>query len=149
MTIATGSSRGVAAGNVVIDPSTGGLVGTVDRVWARQARVTLLTDGQSAVTATDLTYPSAIGVITRGGGGSDVLVLDSVSKTAYVATGDTVITAGTIGKGALPSMFPHGIPIGAVSSSSNSDVNPFKNIQVEPLVNFSSLRSVIVLVPKA
>lgn len=149
VTIATGSSRGVAAGNVVIDPSTGGLVGTVDRVWHSQARVTLLTDGQSAVTATDLTYPAAIGVITRGGGGSDVLVLDSVSKTAYVATGDTVITAGTIGKSALPSMFPHGIPIGAVSSSSNSDVNPFKNIQVKPLVDFSSLQSVIVLVPKA
>jgi hypothetical protein len=28
-------------------------------------------------------------------------------------------------------------------------VNAFKNIQVEPLVNFSSLQSVIVLVPKA
>jgi hypothetical protein len=30
----------------------------------------------------------------------------------------------------------------------NNDVNPFKNIQVAPLVNFSSLQSVVVLVPK-
>jgi cell shape-determining protein MreC len=77
-----------------------------------------------------------------------VLVLDSVSKSAYVAPGDTVITAGTLGKGTLPSMFPRGIPIGTVSSASNTDVNPFKNVQVEALVNFSSLQSVIVLVPK-
>jgi rod shape-determining protein MreC len=148
VTIAAGTNQHVAAGNVVVDPSTGGLVGTVDRATQSSARVTLLTDGQSAVTATDLTYPAAVGDITRGGGGSDVLVLDSVSKSAYVAPGDTVITAGTLGKGALPSMFPRGIPIGTVSSASNTDVNPFKNIQVEALVDFSSLQSVIVLVPK-
>jgi rod shape-determining protein MreC len=148
VTIAGGSRNGIAAGNVVVDPSTSGLVGTVDRVWPRVARVTLLTDAQSAVTATDLTFPAAVGVITRGGGGSDVLVLDLVSKSAFVGVGDTVITAGTLGKGALPSKFPHGIPVGTVSSSSNNDVNAYKNIQVEPLVDFSSLQSVIVLVPK-
>jgi rod shape-determining protein MreC len=101
------------------------------------------------VTATDLTYPAAVGVIQRGGGGSDVLVLDLVSKGDFVGIGDTVITAGTLGKGALPSMFPRGIPVGTVSSASNNDVNAFKNIQVEPLVDFTSLQSVIVLVPKA
>ena len=148
VTIAAGTDQHLQPGNVVIDPSTGGLVGTIDRVRSSVARVTLLTDGQSAVTATDLTYPAAVGDITRGGGGSDVLVLDSVSKTAYVGVGDTVITAGTLGKGSLPSMFPRGIPVGTVSSASNNDINPFKNIQVEPLVNFSSLQSVIVLVPK-
>jgi rod shape-determining protein MreC len=149
VTIAAGSQDGLAQGDVVVDPSTGGLVGTVARVFSSVARVTLLTDGQSAVTATDLTFPSAVGVITRGGGGSDVLVLDEVSKSAKVGVGDTVITAGTLGKGALPSMFPRDIPVGSVSSASNNDVNAFKNIQVEPLVNFSSLQSVIVLVPKA
>ena len=148
VTIATGTNDGVAAGNVVVDPSTGGLVGTIDHVGASVARVTLLTDGQSAVTARDLTYPAAVGVIQRGGGGSDVLILDGVSPSANVANGDTVITAGTLGKGSLPSMFPRNIPVGTVSSASNNDVNPFKNIQVKPLVNFSTLQSVIVLVPK-
>jgi rod shape-determining protein MreC len=147
VTIAGGSRNGISAGNVVVDPSTGGLVGTVDRVSPHIARVTLLTDAQSAVTATDLTSP-AVGVITRGGGGSDVLVLDLVPKNDFVGVDDTVITAGTIGTGALPSLFPRGIPVGTVSSSSNTDVNPYKNIQVKPLVDFSSLRSVIVLVPK-
>jgi rod shape-determining protein MreC len=148
VTIAVGTHDGVAAGNVVVDPSTGGLVGTIDRAFGTVARVTLLTDGQSAVTATDLTYPAAVGDITRGGGGSDVLVLDSVAKSAYVGVGDTIITAGTLGESSLPSMFPRGIPVGTVSSASNTDINPFKNIQVEPLVDFSSLQSVVVLVPK-
>ena len=31
---------------------------------------------------------------------------------------------------------------------SNNDVDPFKTIQVEPFVDFSSLQSVIVLVPR-
>jgi rod shape-determining protein MreC len=148
ITIAAGTSDGVSAGNVVVDPSTGGLVGTIDRAAGTVAKVTLLTDGQSAVTATDLTYPAAVGDIQRGGGGSDVLVLDSVSKSAYVGVGDTIITAGTLGTGSLPSMFPRGIPVGTVSSASNTDINPFKNVQVKALVDFSSLQSVVVLVPK-
>jgi rod shape-determining protein MreC len=145
--IAAGSHDGVRAGNVVIATS-GGLVGTVARVVGGEARVTLLTDDQSAVTAADLTHPSAVGVIKRGGGGSDVLILDRVSKSENVNVGDTIITAGTLGPGALPSMFPRGIPVGAVTSQSNNDANAFKNIQVSPLVDFTSLQSVIVLVPK-
>lgn len=144
--IAAGSPDGVQVGNVVV-ASSGGLVGTVARVSRGVARVTLLTDDQSAVTAADLTHPSAVGVIKRGGGGGDVLILDRVSKNENVNVGDTIITAGTLGPGALPSMFPRGIPIGSVKSQSNNDVNAFKNIQVSPLVDFSSLQSVIVLVP--
>ena len=60
--------------------------------------MTLLTDDQSAVTAADLTHPSAVGVIKRGGGGSDVLILDRVSKDENVNVGDTIITAGTLAR---------------------------------------------------
>ena len=148
VTIAAGTSDGVHDGNVVVSPSSGGLVGTVDRAFGGVSRVTLLTDDRSAVTATDLTNRTAVGIIQRGGGGSDVLVLDRVSKTKYVGVGDTIVTAGTLGKGALPSMFPSGIPIGSVTSQSSNDANAFKSIQVEPLVDFSSLQSVVVLVPK-
>jgi rod shape-determining protein MreC len=144
--IGAGSHDGVHVGNVVVATS-GGLVGTVARVFGSESRVTLLTDDQSAVTASDLTHPSAVGVIKRGGGGSDVLILDRVAKNEAVNDGDTIITAGTLGPGALPSLFPRGIPIGSVTSQSNNDVNAFKNIQVSPLVDFTSLQSVIVLVP--
>src|SRR5262249_31142262 len=112
------------------------------------ACVTRLTDETSAVTAKDLTQPTAVGVIKRGDSTGDVLIFDQVAKTKYVRVGDTVITAGTLGKGALPSMFPRGIPVGTVTSQSQSDVDPFQNLQVQPFVDFSSLQSVIVLVPK-
>jgi rod shape-determining protein MreC len=146
VTIAAGSADGISAGDVVVSPA-GGLIGTVDKAWSHVSRVTLLTDEQSSVTATDLTSPTAVGEVHRGGGGSDVLVLDRVPKAKFVGVGDTVITAGTLGKGALPSMFPRGILVGTVTSESDTDVNPFKTIQVEPAVDFSSLQSVIVLVP--
>jgi rod shape-determining protein MreC len=146
VTIAAGSSSGIAAGDVVVSPA-GGLVGIVDKTFSGVSRVTLLTDEQSSVTSTDLTSPTAIGEVHRGGGGSTVLVLDRVPKAKYVGVGDKVITAGSLGKGALPSMFPRGILVGTVTSESDTDVNPFKTIQVQPAVDFSSLRSVIVLVP--
>jgi rod shape-determining protein MreC len=145
--ITAGTNDGVRAGDVVIDPVTGGLVGTVDRAFPSVARVTLLTDSQSAATSIDLTSPTAVGIIQPGGGGSDALVLDLVSKSKVVREGDTIVTAGSLGKSTLQSIFPRGIPVGTVTSQSSNDVNPFKNIQVKPLVDFSSLQSVIVLVP--
>jgi rod shape-determining protein MreC len=147
VTIAAGSSSGIGQGDVVLSPS-GALVGIVDKAWGSVARVTLLTDEQSSVTARDLTSPTAVGEVHRGGGGSNVLVLDRVPKSKYVGVGDKVITAGTLGKGALPSMFPSGVLIGTVTSESDTDVNAFKTIQVQPAVDFGSLQSVIVLVPR-
>lgn len=147
VTIAAGTADGVADNDVVVAPS-GGLVGIVDKAYASISRVTLLTDEQSSVTATDLTSPTAVGEVHRGGGGSDVLVLDRVPKSKYVGVGDKVITAGTLGKGSLPSMFPKGILVGTVTSESDTDVNPYKTIQVEPAVDFTSLQKVIVLTPR-
>jgi len=147
ITIAAGTRDGIRAGSPVID-AAGGLVGTIERAWSSVARVTLLTQGQN-VTATDLNDPAAVGVVRGGGGGGDVLVFDRVAKSANVAVGNIVISAGSLGKGALPSMFPRGLRIGTVSSVSNNDVDTFKTIQVQPFVDFSSLQSVIVLVPHA
>jgi rod shape-determining protein MreC len=152
--ISAGSARGIVKGSVVIEPTGGpdnggALIGTVDKVARNVARVMLLTDNQSAVTATDLTNPRVVGVVERGSGSSDVLVLDLVPKKPYVRVGDTIITAGTLGTGPLKSKYPHGIPIGTVTSESDNEANLFKSIQVRPLVDFSSVRSVIVLVPKA
>jgi rod shape-determining protein MreC len=146
ITIAAGTHDGVRAGSPVIDAS-GGLVGTIDHAWAGVSRVTLLTQGQN-VTAIDLNDQSAVGIVRSGGGGGDVLVFDRVSKAANVAVGNIVISAGSLGKGALPSMFPRGLRIGTVSSVNNNDVDTFKTIQIVPFVDFSSLQSVIVLVPR-
>jgi rod shape-determining protein MreC len=146
ITIAAGSSNHVAAGDVVITPE--GLVGTVSRVFAHVARVMLLTDEQSAVTARDLTVPTAIGVVEHGNGATQVLAMDLVSKAKHVGIGDTIVTNGNLGAGLLPSMFPRGIQIGTVTSAGINDINPYRSIQVQPFVDFTSLQSVIVLVPK-
>jgi rod shape-determining protein MreC len=151
--IGAGKSDGVQPGSVVIEPlggpdGSGALVGTVDRVTSHASRVTLLTDSESAVTATDVTNTRVIGAVRRGGGSSDVLVLDRVPKMPYVRVGDTIVTAGSLGAGPLQSKFPRGIPIGTVWSQSSTDANLFQNIQLKPLVDFSSIQSVVVLVPK-
>jgi rod shape-determining protein MreC len=148
VTIAAGKSDGLSDGDVVVTPS-GGLVGVVEKASHNVSRVRLLTDEASSVTATDLTSPTAVGEVHRGGGGGDVLILDRVAKSKYVGPGDKIITAGAFGNSALQSMFPRGILVGTVTSESDTDVNPFKTIQVQPAVDFSSLQSVIVLVPKA
>jgi rod shape-determining protein MreC len=152
VTISAGTSQGVVPGSVVVEPTggsdgSGALVGTVDRATSDVASVTLLTDTESAVTATDLTNTGVIGAVRRGGGSSDVLILDRVPKQAVVRVGDTIMTAGTLGEGPLKSKFPRGIPIGAVAFQSLSDASLFQNIQVRPFVDFSSIRTVVVLVP--
>ena len=60
----------------------------------------------------------------------------------------TIITAGSPGKGLLPSVFPRGVLIGTVSSVNQTDTDLFKQIQVAPFVDLGSLQSVTVLVPK-
>jgi rod shape-determining protein MreC len=142
-----GSTHRVAAGDVVITPD--GLVGTISRVFSHVSRVMLLTDEESAVTAADLNVPTAIGVVQRGNGAASVLAMDLVSKAKHVGIGDTIITNGSLGAGLLPSMFPRGIQIGTVASAGINDINPYQSIQVQPFVDFTSLRAVIVLVPKS
>lgn len=145
LTIAAGSNNGVAAGDVVRTPD--GLVGVVDRAFPSVSRVRLLTDGDSNVNATDAAHPTSVGIVSSGSG-SNSLILDNVQKSSYVGVDDVIMTAGTLGKGALPSMFPRGIPIGVVTSESDNDIDPYHSIQVRPYVDFSSVQSVIVLVRK-
>jgi rod shape-determining protein MreC len=146
ITISAGSSAGIRAGDVVITPD--GLVGTVARTSGSESRVTLITDELSAVTATDASHIASVGLVSRGSG-NNVLVFDLVPKTEVVNDGDTIVTEGALPKATLPSIFPRGIVVGTVTSESDNDVNPNKNIQVQPAVNLSSLQSVMVLVPKS
>ena len=130
--IAAGSNDGVSA----YDP-------VVTEVAPSAARVTLLTDQQSAVSAVVL-QSGATGIV-RHGPSSSTLVLDRVDKDKLVAVGDTVITSGWR-VGELQSVFPYNIPIGTVTAVGQNDVDLYKRIQVTPLVDFESLGALIVLV---
>ena len=73
--------------------------------------------------------------------------MDRVTKDQVVLPGHVVVTAGWR-SGKLASIYPRGIPIGTVTHVGQSDVGLYKDIQLTPFVDFSSLESVIVLVPK-
>jgi rod shape-determining protein MreC len=148
ITIAAGSTEGIAPQDVVVTQD--GLVGQVTRVTPSVSRVLLISDPESAVSATDANpaHPGALGLLEHGSAGGS-LALDRVTKDKIVEPGDTIVTAGSPGTGQLPSIFPRGILIGTVTSAGQNDIDLFKQIQVKPFVDLSSLQSVLVLVPKA
>jgi rod shape-determining protein MreC len=143
--IDAGTADGVRLGSpITIDQ---GLVGTVTQVASHTAQVTLLVDATSNVAARDVsTRPTATGLIRHAGRG-DQLILDRVGKDLNVREGDVIVTAGSP-QGKLPSLYPAGIPIGKVTGVNQNDVDIYKQIQVQPYVDFTSLEAVIVLVPK-
>jgi rod shape-determining protein MreC len=143
--VAAGSSDGIRVDDPVATED--GLVGHVTRVASRTARVTLLTDERSAVSASDLRSPThAVGILHVQGGS---MILDQVPKDDVVSQGDEIVTAGSQ-PGDFASFYPKRIRIGRVTNVSQNDIEPFKLIQVEPYVDFSpgALGSVIVLVSK-
>ena len=142
--VAAGSSDGIRVDDPVVTDS--GLVGTVTEVTPNAAKVRLLTDQQAAASAFVL-ETNAAGIVVDGPSSSNTLVLDRVPKTERVEQGNVVVTAGyRIGR--YESLFPRGIPIGVVTSVSQRHIDPYKQIQVTPLVDFESLDEVIVLVEK-
>ncbi len=144
VTISAGSNQGIAQEDVVV--TNEGLVGTVSKVFPTEARVTLITDPTSAVRAVDEKNLAAVGLLDHGTGANS-LVLDRIGKDKVVNGGDTIITAGSQAGSKLLSIFPRNIAIGYVSGVSQSDTDIFKDIQVQPFVDFSSLESVLVLIP--
>jgi rod shape-determining protein MreC len=141
--VAVGSNDGVRRNDPVVTED--GLVGLVTRVSGSTARVVLLTDEQSAVSALDVAT-SANGIVRHGRASRSTLVLDRVPKEAVVRVGDTIVTAGWQSP-RLTSLYPRGIPIGRVTSVGQTDTDLYKQVLVEPFADFGSLDAVLVLVP--
>jgi rod shape-determining protein MreC len=121
-----------------------GLIGQVTQVGVHTARVTLLSDEASAVSAIDL-QTNAAGIV-RHGQGPDSLILDRVSKKEVVGVGDQIVTAGW-SHGELESLYPKGIPIGQVTNVGGADVELFQQVQIAPFADLSSPQAVLVLIP--
>jgi rod shape-determining protein MreC len=141
--IAAGSSSGIRENDPVV--SADGLVGKISQVAHNTAEVTLLTDPQLKVPAQDL-QTKASGIVGHGQG-RGTLILDRVQKSLTVHSGDWIVTQGWKSQG-LTSLYPKGIAIGVVSGASLTDLDLYWQIQLRPRVDFGSLQSVIVLVPK-
>jgi rod shape-determining protein MreC len=143
VTIAAGSSSGIRFEDPVVNAD--GLIGLVTKVAHNAAQVTLLTDPDLKVSAIDLTT-RASGIVSTGEG-RGTLILDRVAKSQVVRPNDLIVTQGWKWR-KLTSLYPPGIPIALVSGASQSDLDLFWQVQLRPRVDFGSLESVLVLVPK-
>jgi rod shape-determining protein MreC len=143
--VSAGRDDGVRIDDPVVD-GDGYLVGHISKTSPGTAQVTLLTDGDFAVSGYDVRTQTQ-GLVKHGQGAGEALILDLVPKDKIVRRNDLIVTAGRRA-GELPSLYPKNIAVGIVTSVNQSDVDVFQTVQVEPLADFSSLSSVWVLLPK-
>lgn len=140
LVIDAGRDAGVRVGNPVV--SERGVVGRVSEVGANYAKVLLITDSASTVSA--LVQGSRATGIIRGQYG-DTLVLDWVLQTEPVRPGDVVLTAG-LGLGEeLRSLYPKGLIIGTVAEVARSDVSAYLRAIVTPGADLRRLERVLVV----
>lgn len=152
ITIDKGSSSGIRAGMPVIasDGRGGddtGLIGRVDQAAAGTAVIRLITDSTVAVAARTVTG-SAMGVVKPSPGNPRDLILDYVAKDDTPATGQTVVTAGTVSRTSeLDSVYPPDLPIGRITRVDDqgaSDQTP----HLRPFVDLRRVQFVQVLTEK-
>jgi rod shape-determining protein MreC len=141
ITIDKGSDQGVRADQAVV--SGAGLVGRVSDVAPDAARVTLITDHTSGVSA-QLVPNGANGLVKATVGNPNDLILDFVEKGRAVARGATVVTSGWRSS-RLESLFPRGIPIGRVSRVDSDERELYQRVHLRPFADVRELDIVEVL----
>ena len=135
ITINRGSADGVQRDMAVIGPS--GVIGRVFGEPAAHAAQVQLIIGKNAAAGAMIERSRAGGVVP-GGAGDPPLALEYVSNLADVLAGDLVVTSGIDG------IYPKGFPIGAVESAAPGPAL-YQIIKVRPVVDFSSLEDVLVV----
>jgi rod shape-determining protein MreC len=133
-----GSADGVTTDMAVIAPT--GIVGRViGRPAAHASNVQLLIDRNAAAGA--LSERTRAGGMVVGSERDPPLGMELVSNLADVKVGDTIVASGVDG------IYPKGFAIGKVEKSDRG-AGLYQSITVRPLVDFSSLEYVlVVLVP--
>ena len=114
-----------------------GLVGKVTEVTAHSAQVQLITDSESSVAA-KIQGSRARG--HRRGVGVGKADMDYVDRDISVDPKLVIVTSGFGG------VYPADIPIGIVANVGEEDVNIYKQIEVQPFVDFRVLEEVMVLI---
>jgi len=133
LTIDKGTRDGVRPDMAVIAPA--GVVGRVVVPSARSAKVQLLID-RNAAAAVIVERTRAQGVVV--GGGDDRLQMQYVSEASDVVVGDLVVTSG------IDTIYPKGLAIGTIESVEKNGP-AFKKIVVKPLVDFTQLEEVLIV----
>lgn len=141
VTIDVGSGDGAEVGDPVVNGD--GLVGTVAAVTGGSARVTLIADHSSAVSAKIV--PSGIqGVMKPSVGDPEDLILDFLDSEKRVGKGQSVVTSGWRGQG-IESAYPPNLPIGEVVEASLLEQEAQQQVHVRPYADLRDLDLVQVL----
>jgi len=136
-----GSGDGVAVEDPVVNGD--GLVGTVTAVTGSSAKVTLIADHSSAVSAKVVPSGSQ-GVVKPTVGDPGDLILDFIDSTKRVGVGQPVVTAGWRSDG-LYSGFPPNLPIGEVTKAPIEEQEAQQQVHLEPYADLRNLDLVQVL----
>jgi rod shape-determining protein MreC len=138
-----GRNDGVRVNQPVI--TAGGLAGRVVATTGGNARVALITDASSAVSAEVM--PSGVtGIVKPEIGGKD-LILDFVPKRSHLRRGQVVVTSG-FKSGDLESLFPRAIPIGRVGSVNQDQLQIYQRVRVKPYADLRRMDFVQVVIDK-
>lgn len=129
-----GSDDGIRHGMPVITEQ--GLVGRVDAVTAGASRIQLIVDANSAVNVRiQSTQTNAL----LSGSLTGDINLQEVPQDVVIQSGELVLTSGLGGD------YPADVLIGQVVTVRKSDTDLFQTASVQPAVDFTALRAVLVV----
>jgi rod shape-determining protein MreC len=129
-----GSDDGIRYGMPVVTQQ--GLVGRVDAVTASASRVQLVTDPGSVI---NVRMQSLKREAQLTGSITGDVNLIGIPQDAVVAAGEILLTSGLGGN------YPSDVLIGQVASVTKKENELFQTASVQPIVDFSSLRAVLII----
>ncbi|WP_020675585.1 rod shape-determining protein MreC [Geopsychrobacter electrodiphilus] len=128
-----GTDQGVHAGAPIVVAE--GVVGRVIKAADNSSRVLLVTDASSSIAA--LVQRTRTRGVARGNGLN--LTLEYALRDDQVEKDDLIVTSGMGG------VFPKGLIIGRVTAVQYNDYDLFQQINFTPVVDFTRLEEVLVL----
>ena len=140
LVIGAGTDQGVRVDQIVL--SEQGVVGRVSEAGTNYAKVLLITDSASSVSA--LVQTSRASGIVRGQYG-DTLVMEWILQSDPVKSGDIIVTAGLGLGNELRSLYPKGLVIGTVVDVTKAEVAAYQRAVVAPAVDLRKLENVLVI----
>jgi rod shape-determining protein MreC len=129
-----GSDDGIQHGMPVVTQQ--GLVGKVDAVTASAARIQLITDPGSVV---NVRLQNQIADAQISGSVTGEVTLEMLSQNSEITPGEILLTSGLGGN------YPGDVIVGQVVEINTTENQLFQTALVQPVVDFSALRAVLVI----
>lgn len=140
LVIDKGAKSGIKKGMLVLGDS--GIIGLVSEVNTVNSKVTLISNTTEDTNQIAITVKGSAGdtngIITDYDADKKMLVMGSVSNTANVNKGDTVVTSG------LGVRVPSGLLVGKISEVTTDSYGLSKKIYIEPSSDLSKISTVLV-----